>query len=182
MQKPLTPQQLWDVELPRSRRGYDELATRKVLAEAAAALSAMIQERDDLRRKVEELRRRPVETTTDAETIGAVLVTAKGVADDLVAQAKEEAAAIRAEAESKRDEIYDRTRAEAEAKMSEAVAGLEALRREDAELRHSISMHHQEFVTFLKSALAQLEGVESFTAGAEPAELHGALLSRLSSE
>jgi cell division septum initiation protein DivIVA len=182
MNKPLTPQQLWDVELPRARRGFEELATRKILAEAAGALSAVTRERDDLRKEVDELKQAPSQATTDAETIGAVLVTAQGVADDLVARAKEEAAAIRAEAESKRDEAYGRAQAEAQEKTSEALARIEALRREDEELRQTISLHRQEFVTFLHSALAQLERVESFAAGAEPAGLDGELLSRLSSE
>ena len=182
MNKPLTPQQLWDVELPRAWRGFEEEATREILTDAAGALSAVTRERDDLRKEVEQLKQASAEARTDAETIGAVLVTAQGVADDLVARAKEEAAAIRAEAESDRDEAYERARAEAEEKTSEALARIEALRREDAKLRQTISTHRQEFVTFLHSALAQLERVESFAAGAEPAGLDGELLSRLSSE
>jgi cell division septum initiation protein DivIVA len=182
MDRPLTPQQLWDVELPHSRRGFDETATRKILTEAAGALSSMTRERDDLRKEVEELRQRLSDTPANAETIGAVLVTAKGVADELVAQAKEEAAAIRARAESKRDEIYARAQAEAETKMSDAAAGIEALRQQDAELRGSIYVHRKEFAAFLQSALDQLDGVESFTAGPEATGLDGELLARLSPE
>ena len=87
MAKPLTPPQIRDAELPRALRGFDVEATRAVLADAASALSAVTRERDDLRKQVDELGAQASRNPTDAEQLGAVLLTAKRAGDELIAKA-----------------------------------------------------------------------------------------------
>jgi cell division septum initiation protein DivIVA len=168
MAKPLTPPQVRDAELPRALRGYDVDATRGLLANAAGALAAVSRERDDLRKQVEELTVHASENPTDAERLGAVLITAKRAGDELVAKAAGEAAEIRASAEQmradvegQRAELAARARAEADAMVSDARAKVELLRQEADELNRSILARRQELVVFLRSALEQLEGVEA---------------------
>ena len=105
MAQPLTPPQIRDAELPRALRGFDVKATRGFLADAAGALSAVMQERDELRAQVEELSVKASQNPTDVERFEAVLLAAKRVADDLVTNAAEEAAEIRAGAERHRREF-----------------------------------------------------------------------------
>ncbi len=175
-----TSVQIRNAELPKGRRGFEEEATRRLLANAARALDQATSERDELRKQVERLTRTLEEKPTDAETIGAVLMTAQGVADDLVAKATEEASAIREKAQLERDELLVEGRAEVEAKTAEAAAGLESLRAEDEALRRSIDAHRHELAGFLRGALAQLDSLEGLAAP-QPA-LDGTLLDRLPSD
>ena len=162
-------------------RGFDIDATRGLLAEAAGALSAVTRERDDLRKQVEELSAQAARNPTDAERLGAVLLTAKRAGDDLIAKAAEEAAEIRAgaerlqaDAESRRDALLAQARSEADAMVQQAASTVDALGHEADELRRAIAAHRQEFVAFLRSALEQLDGVESLRPAApEPAGLDG---------
>jgi cell division septum initiation protein DivIVA len=208
MAKPLTPPQIRDAELPRALRGYDVDATRGLLANAAGALATALRERDELHKQVDELSVHASENPTDAERLGAVLLTAKRAGDELVARAAEEAAEIRTgaeqmrvQAEGQRAELTARARAEADAMVGEAAAAVEQLRRQADELRHSIAARRQELVAFLQSALDRLEGVEAVPpavsegpapvpdpepvlppAAAEPAGLDGELLAQLPTE
>jgi cell division septum initiation protein DivIVA len=189
MAKPLTPPQIRDAELPRALRGFDVEATRAVLADAASALSAVTRERDDLRKQVDELGAQASRNPTDAEQLGAVLLTAKRAGDELIAKASEDAAAIRAEAEQtlvdaekQRTSILVQAQARADDLVREGAATAQTLGQEAEELRHSITVHRQEFVTFLRSALNQLEHVESARpAVAETGDLDGELLAQLPS-
>ena len=189
MAKPLTPPQIRDAELPRALRGFDVHATRGLLADAAAALSAVTRERDDLHKQVEELSVRASQNPTDAERLGAVLLTAKRAADELIAKAEEDAASIRtdaelaqADAERKRNELFVQARAQADELVKDAAAKVESLGREAEEQRRSISAHREEFVAFLRSALEQLESVESLRSKVAPRDLDGELLAQLPSE
>ncbi len=186
MAKPLTPPQIRDAELPRALRGFDVEATRGLLAEVAGALTAVTRERDDLRKQVEELSVQAARNPTDAEQLGAVLLTAKRAGDDLIAKATEEAVEIRSEAErlladAERQQagLLAEARARADALVREAAATVDSLGQEAEELRRSISAHREEFIAFLRSALEQLEGVESLAPAAEPAGLDGELLAQL---
>jgi cell division septum initiation protein DivIVA len=182
MARRLTPQQIEHAELPRAFRGFDSDATRGILSAAASSLGAMTRERDDLQKQVDDLTK-AAEGPTDAERLGAVLLTAKRMADNLLAQATEESAALRASAETECETLIARARYQAERIEVEATERLEAARREDVELRRSISAHREEFATFLRSAIAQLEGGESSMPSAvEPTELDGDLLAQLPSE
>jgi cell division septum initiation protein DivIVA len=183
MNSHLTPQQIRDADLPTSRRGFDEGATRGLLVAAAAALSAAVRERDDLLKQVAELSKQVAENPTDAETIGAVLMVAHRAAEDLLAKAAEEAAEIHAGGERQRDELLVQARGQIEALVADAGAGIQALRDEDASLRRSISTYRQELAHFLRSSLAQLEEVDSFgPQPTEPRALDGELFLQLPSE
>ncbi len=190
MAKPLTPPQIRDAELPRSLRGFEVDATRALLADAASALSAVTRERDDLRKQVDELGAQASRNPTDAEQLGAVLLTAKRAGDELIAKASEDAAEIRAEAERKdveaekqRTSLLVQAQAEADELVREGAATAQSLAQEAEGLQHSIAVHRQEFVTFLRSALNQLESVESARpAVAETGDLSGELLAQLPSE
>lgn len=179
----LTPQQIRDAEFTRSRRGFDEVTTRGFLARAADALSALIRERDELRAQVDELNKYAAKHPTDAETIGAVLMTAHRAGEELLARAAEEAAELRERTEAEREELLARTQANADELLAEAGAQLESVRREDEDLRRSIDVYRQELAVFLRASLAQLEEVDSFgPKPVRPPELDGELLSRLPSE
>ena len=190
MAKPLTPPQIRDAELPRSLRGFEVEATRALLADAASALSAVTRERDDLRKQVDELGAQASRNPTDAEQLGAVLLTAKRAGDELIAKASEDAAEIRAEAERKdveaekqRTSLLVQAQAQADELVREGAATAQSLAEEAEGLRHSIAVHRQEFVTFLRSALDQLESVESARPTvAETGDLSGELLAQLPSE
>ena len=203
MAKPLGPPQIRDAELPRALRGYDIDATRGLLANAAGALAAVSRERDELRKQVEELSVRASQNPTDAERLGAVLLTAKRAGDELVAKAAEEATEIRAAAEqtrlqveSQRADLIARARAEADAMVGEAAGAVEQLRRQAEDLRYSLSARRQELVAFLQSALDRLEGVEAVPAAVpeppvavepapappQPTGLDGELLAQLPTE
>ena len=190
MAKPLTPPQIRDAELPRSLRGFEVEATRALLADAASALSAVTRERDDLRKQVDELGAQASRNPTDAEQLGAVLLTAKRAGDELIAKASEDAAEIRAEAEQTRVEaekqrtsLLVQAQAEADELVREGAATAQSLAQEAEGLQHSIAVHRQEFVTFLRSALNQIESVESARpAVAETGDLSGELLAQLPSE
>jgi cell division septum initiation protein DivIVA len=188
--QPLTPPQIRDADLPRALRGFDVDATRSLLADAAAALTKLTRERDDLRAQVQELSAVAFRTPTDAEQIGAVLLTAKRAGDDLIAKATEEAAAVRevaeklrGDAQHEREQILSQARAEAAAMVRDAGAEAVALRQEAEELRRSTSAHREQFASFLRAAIAQLEGVESLDPQvAEPPRLDGELLRQLPTE
>jgi cell division septum initiation protein DivIVA len=190
MAKPLTPPQIRDAELPRALRGFDVDATRALLADAASALSAVTRERDDLRKQVEELGEQASRNPTDAERLGAVLLTAKRAGDELVAKAARDAEEIRAaaeqarvDAEKQRTSLLVQAQAQADDLVREGAATAQSLARQAEELRRSIAVHRQEFVTFLRSALDQLEGVDSIRPTvAETADLNGELLAQLPSE
>lgn len=190
MAKPMTPPQIRDAELPRALRGFDVEATRSLLADAAGALTAITRERDDLRKQVDELSELASRNPTDAERLGGVLLIAKRAADDLLAKAKGEAAEIRAEAEQlhaeterQRAGLVAEARAQAEATVREASRLVESLGRDADELRRSLSLHREEFAAFLRSALKQLENIESLRpALSERPPLDGELLAQLPSE
>lgn len=169
------------VDFPRARRGFDEAATRGFLADAARVLGDVTRERDELQRQVDELSKHAAQHPTDAERIGDVLMAAHRACEDLLARATDEAAHIRATADSERDDLFIRAQVHANAMVAEAATAVEALRHEDEELRRAIGICRRELVLFLQSSLAQLEEVESF-GPAVPKELDGELLLRLPTE
>jgi cell division septum initiation protein DivIVA len=157
----LTPTQIRDADLPRVRRGFDEAATKSLLAAAASALSTAIRERDEFKNKNDELRANIAAPPPDAETIGAVLVTAHRTAEELVAKAVEEAAGMQAAAESQRDMILLEARELADAMLAEATVAIDTLRGSEEELRRSITERRQQLSTFLRWALTQIDNAES---------------------
>ena len=119
-----------------------------------------------------------------------MLLTAKRAGDELIAKAAQDAEAIRAEAEQARLEaekqrthLLVQAQAEADDLVREGAATAQSLGREAEELRHSITERRQEFISFLRTALDQLEGVESVRpAVGKTADLDGDLLAQLPSE
>jgi cell division septum initiation protein DivIVA len=177
-----TPQEIREAELPKALRGFDEDATRQLLGEAAASLTAASRERDDLRRQVEELQKTVSASPSEAELIGRVLLTANHVAEDLLEKARAEAASIRRDAEAQRDDLFERAQLQADARVAEANARVEVLRAEDASLQRSISEHRQELVTFLRGALDRLDELHPLAGKTAEQGLDGALLAQLPSE
>jgi cell division initiation protein len=165
---PLTPNQIRQRELPRSLRGYSETETRQLIEEAAAAYEAALAE---LERARESASRRE----GDREVIAKTLVTAERTAEETVAEAKLQAAAIlaearqmaeqmTAEAQARRDELAPESesmvaqaRAEAAAIRSASERQVEALRKEQLRLHASIESMRGQFVALVESALARLE-------------------------
>jgi cell division septum initiation protein DivIVA len=181
--KSLTPEQLRNPNLPMARRGFEEESTRRFLSDAADALNAVTRERDDLQKRVAELSEHAAHNPTDAETIGAVLMTAQRVADDLVAKATEEVAALYADAQRERDVLLVQAQDDADALATDAAASVESLKHEEERLRHSLATYRQEVVLFLRAALEQLDGIEALDRSrAEAPKLDGELLTRLPSE
>ena len=67
--------------------------------------------------------------------------------------------------------------------VRQAASTVDSLGHEADDLRRAIAAHRQEFIAFLRSALQQLDGVESLRpATAEPAGLDGELLAQLPTE
>ena len=89
--QPLTPNEIRQRELPRSLRGYREVETRQLIEEAAAAYEAALA---DLGRALESVSRRE----RDLEAAQKALATAERAAEKMVVEAKQETAAILAEA------------------------------------------------------------------------------------
>jgi cell division septum initiation protein DivIVA len=167
-----TPEQILATELPRARRGFEETATRRLLVEVATSLSSVIRERDDLRKRVNELNEQVSKDPNSAEALGTVILSANRAAEDLVLKATDEAATLIARAEIQAETI-----------VAEATASVESLRTAEESLRQSIAERRQELVTFLQSAVEQLDAFGVL--GPMPAEEHdldGDLLSRLPAE
>ena len=165
---PLTPNEIRQRELPRSRRGYSETETRQLIEEAAAAYEAALAE---LERARESASRRE----GDSEVIAKALLTAERAAEETVAEAKQEAAAIladasataekmTAEAHAKRDELapdhesmVEQARAEVALIRRASEKQVEALRNEEQRLQASIESMRAQFVALVESALVRLE-------------------------
>jgi cell division initiation protein len=165
---PLTPHEIRQRELPRSLRGYREAETRQLIEEAAAAYDAALAE---LERARESASRRE----SDDEAIVNALLTAERAAEETVAEAKQEAAAIlaearataekmTAEAKAARDELVpehesmvEQARAEAALIRSATERQVEGLRQEQQRLHASIESMRERFITLVEAALARLE-------------------------
>src|SRR4249919_1520555 len=103
----ITPTQIRDVELPRSFRGFDEHATKKLLGEAAMALEQALVDRDVADRQLKEAKAAAVAApavapaapapTSEAEALGTALLTAQRLGEQLLDEARDEAARITSE-------------------------------------------------------------------------------------
>ena len=165
---PLTPDEIRQRELPRSLRGYSQAETRELIEEAAAAYEAALAE---LERARESASRREGE----AEAIVKALLTAERAAEEMVAEARQEAAAIlaearataermTAEAQAARDELapaheamVEQAETEAALILSAAERQAEALRDEQQRVHASIESMRGQFVALVETALARLE-------------------------
>lgn len=135
--KHITPEQIRDASLPKSLRGFDETATRELLADVAATVKQLTSERDELRRQLDETSS-PSADSVDPLAIGNALLTAQRAGEALVAEAQEAAARIAADAQEKADGLVEqarRTAAEIEQQHGERRAELE---REHDRLRDEL--------------------------------------------
>jgi cell division septum initiation protein DivIVA len=118
---------LRDVSLPRSRRGFDEAATRRLLGEVATVVESLTAERENLRRQVESLQSttasdEPSPAASDAdespdnespEALGNAILAAKHAGEELIAAAQEEADQILAAAAAEADRLAEQARSNA---------------------------------------------------------------------
>ena len=168
----ITPSQIRKGDLPRSFRGFDETATRKLLGEAAKALEQALADREVADRQLEEARSAaaakppasPAPTpASEAEALGTVLLTAQRLGERLLDEAREEAARITSEAEDKAREILGRAE-------KELAAALDAR-------RHFVVRYVRQVGEQL-SELARAAGSPAVGAGTPPAELDRTLHTR----
>lgn len=135
-------------ELPLRLRGYDRTAAGALFASQEQRHRALAQERDDLRKRVDELTTELEQHRTRAQAVADALVTAQKIADDLrtAAQAEieeerrgvaeereqlqEEGASIRSEARQEATEIVREARIRADRLIDEIVAALSAYQHE----------------------------------------------------
>lgn len=88
------PAKIREAELPKSFRGFDETATRKLLNEVADVVRSLTTEREQLRRQVESLQAAGGTDTQSPEAIGNAILAAERAGEALIAEAKEEAALL----------------------------------------------------------------------------------------
>ena len=109
-----------NASLPKSLRGFDETATRKLLGEVAAVVESLTAEREDLRRQVENLQTAAatpelVSTSPDAdespEALGNAILAAKHAGDELLAAAQQEADQILSAATVEAERLAEQARA-----------------------------------------------------------------------
>ena len=135
-------------ELPLRFRGYDRTAAGALFASQEQRLRALGQERDDLRRRVDELTTELEQHRNRADAVADALVTAQKIAVDLRAAAEaeieeerrgvaeereqlnEEGTVIRAEARQEATEIVREARIRADRLIEEIVAALNAYQHE----------------------------------------------------
>lgn len=189
----ITPSQIRKVDLPRSFRGFDENATKKLLGEAAKALEQALTDREVADRQLEEARSAAAATppaspaptpASEAEALGTALLTAQRLGERLLDEAREEAARITSEAEDKAREILGRAELEARNKVGELAGHVEALRRSEKELAAALDARRQFVVRYVRqvgeqlSELARAAGSPAVGAGSPPAELDRTLHTR----
>jgi len=194
----ITPSQIRKVDLPRSFRGFDETATRKLLGEAAKALEQALADREVAGRQLEDAKAAaaaapppsPAPTpASEAEALGTALLTAQRLGERLLDEAREEAARITSEAEAKGREILGRAELEARSKVGELAGHVDALRRSEKELAAALDARRQLVVRYVRQVGEQLSelaraagspaaGSPAVGAGSQPAELDRALHTR----
>ena len=165
------------VSLPRSLRGFDEAATRRLLNEVASVVEWLTAERESLRRQVESLQAaisaEPGPTSSDAdespEALGNAILAAKHAGEELIAAAHEEADGILAAAATEADRLTEQaraTRAEIEQELAEERARLE---RERADHERTVSDWAAEIEAERESMIAQVrsESEAAHAAGEE---------------
>lgn len=115
-----SPSGIRNASLPKSLRGFDETATRKLLAEVAAVVESLTAERENLRGQVQSLQTaaasaEPIAASPDVdespEVLGNAILAAKHAGDELLAAAQQEADEILTAAVAEADRLADQARA-----------------------------------------------------------------------
>ena len=128
----MTPAAIREASLPRSLRGFDETATRKLLNDVAQTVQTLTDQANDLRRSLDETNKQPGAVPADPTAIGNVLLAAQRAGEELVAHAHATANEITAAAQEASERLLEEARrsaAAAEQKLEE--------RREAHELEHA---------------------------------------------
>ena len=155
---PITPSQIRNIELPRSLRGYDETATKKLLSDAAMALEQALLDRDTADQLLREAEgRRPVGRNRARETRRKRLArhcsTPNGSVNGswtkrarrrLASRARRKPRRATAEkAESQARDVLGRAELEARSKIGELASHVETLRRNEKELAAALDGRRQ---------------------------------------
>lgn len=118
-----SPSAIRNASLPKSLRGFDEHATRRLLGEVAAVVESLTAERENLRRQVESLQAAPTfpeataagsEADESPEALGSAILAAKRAGQELVEAAHEEASQILAAAAAEADRLLEQARTSAQ--------------------------------------------------------------------
>jgi cell division septum initiation protein DivIVA len=128
------PAKIRDAELPRSFRGFDETATRKLLNEVADVVHSLTTEREQLRRQVESLQAAGGPDIQSPEAIGNAILAAKRAGEELIAEAKEEAALLLSKSMAEAERLTDEARTAA----AEAMRELDDQRAQIAQSREQL--------------------------------------------
>jgi cell division septum initiation protein DivIVA len=128
------PAKIRDAELPKSFRGFDETATRKLLNEVADVVRSLTTEREQLRRQVESLQATGGTDTQSPEAIGNAILAAERAGEELIAEAKEEAALLLSKSMVEAERLTD----EARAATTEAKRELDEQRAQIAQDREQL--------------------------------------------
>lgn len=162
-------QKLRNVELRHAIRGVDAEQVRELLDEAAASLVTAVREQNELRREVERLR-----ATSDEDAVGTALLVATRTGERIIAQAREKATAIIAEAEAQASaQEHDSAPAETDAALADARRELARLENEAVQARSLVADTERRAVEMIQRALDELESPRD--AGRDGADLRGAL-------
>ncbi|TMM11376.1 MAG: hypothetical protein E6F98_10825 [Actinobacteria bacterium] len=109
-----------NASLPKSLRGFDETATRKLLAEVAAVVESLTAERENLRRQVESLQAAAAsdelivesrDVDESPEVLGNAILAAKHAGEELLEAARQEADQILSDAAAEADRLVEQARA-----------------------------------------------------------------------
>jgi len=122
----MTPAAIREVSLPKSRRGFDEAATRKFLNDVAETVQKLADECDRLRGALDETKDAAPVDPKDPTAIGNVLLAAQRAGEELVAHARATAQEITAGAEEASERLLEEARrlsADAERELDERREG-----------------------------------------------------------
>jgi cell division septum initiation protein DivIVA len=163
------PTAIRDVSLPKSLRGFDETATRRLLSEVAAVVESLTAERETLRRQVESLQTltasdepTPAGSSADEspepespEVLGNAILAAKHAGEELIAAAQEEADQILAAAAAEADRLAEQARTNTADIERELAQARERLERERAEHERAVNEWSAEVEAEKKATMAQ---------------------------
>ena len=147
------PTAIRDVSLPKSLRGFDEAATRRLLSEVATVVESLTAERENLRRQVDSLlsttasdEPSPAASGSDEspdhespEALGNAILAAKHAGEELIAAAQEEANQILAAAAAEADRMAEQARTNTADIDRELAQERERLERERADHERAVN-------------------------------------------
>jgi cell division septum initiation protein DivIVA len=158
------------VSLPKSLRGFDETATRKLLSEVATVVESLTAERESLIRQVESLQSTAasdepslaalsVDEKPDhdesAEALGNAILAAKHAGEELIAAAQEEANQILADAAAEADRLAEQARNSTADIERELAQERERLERERADHERAVNEWSAKVETEKEATMAQ---------------------------